>query len=85
MSTTARRSNLLELHSLWLTQDTELPQRNIWNPRLCSVYSLLFAGGVAQLKNLHRHAAISTSANSRISLSRVSDQMQRVVADGARD
>jgi len=46
--------NLLELHSLWLTQDTELPQRNIWNPRPRTVYNLFSTGGVAKLKNLHR-------------------------------
>ena len=46
--------NLLDLHSLWLTQDGDVPQRTIWNPNPRVVYNLFSTSGVARLKNLHR-------------------------------
>lgn len=44
---------LSELHSLWLTQDTELPQRSLWNLHPRTVFNLFSPSGVVQLKKLH--------------------------------
>ena len=44
---------LTELHSLWLTQDTQLPQRTLWNPHPRTVFNLFSPAGVAKLKKLH--------------------------------
>jgi hypothetical protein len=45
---------LTELHSLWLTQDTALPQRSIFVPHPRIVYNLFSNDGVEKLKRLHR-------------------------------
>ena len=45
--------SLVELHSLWLTQDTVVPTPTVWNPRPRTLYNLFTASGLAKLVNLH--------------------------------